>query len=129
MNEEKNLRLQIKSRTGKFNLLSDEESISCNISVFDGNERIMGTNITLDYEENPTIPYVDDAIYLLEQCFKKMFIDTSRKDKEELLSFLKAHKKEIDAGSVFYRQCELIKKIESLSSELEKLSTPPTEEE
>lgn len=84
------MRLEISSRTGRFNLCSNEENVSCHICVYDDeNNKIKYTNLRLDSEENPEIAYVEDAVYLLDECFKRMFIDTSREEKKDLLQFLK----------------------------------------
>lgn len=117
------MRLEISSRTGKFNLLSSDEQVSCHICVWDGNERVLSTNLRLDYEENPSLPRVEDAIYLLEECIGKMFIDTSRVEKEELLKFLKENEEEIDRGTKEYRVGILKKEIEKRQEEIESLST------
>lgn len=117
------MRLTISSRTGKFNLCSDEEQVSCHVAVFDDkNNKIKSTNFRLDYEENPDVAYVEDAIYLLDECFKKMWIDTSRQEKQELLQFLKDNQEEIDKGSKKYRVEMLNKKIANYQEEINRLT-------
>lgn len=117
------MRLEISSRTGRFNLCSNDESVSCHIAVFDDEgKKIKYTNLRIDYEENPKLPSVDDAIYLLDECFKRMFIDTSRKEKEELLSFLKQNQEKIDEGTKLHRIEYLKKQIGKMNEEIEDLS-------
>lgn len=116
------LRLEIRSRTGRFNLCSDEQSVSCHIAVYENDNQTLSTNLTLEYEENPSIAYADDAIYLLEECFKKMWIDTSRDEKKVLLKFIKKHKKELDYGSVQHRIKVLKNEIKTRRNEIKSLS-------
>lgn len=117
------MRLEISSRTGRFNLCSNEENVSCHICVYDDeNNKIKYTNLRLDSEENPGIAYVEDAVYLLDECFKRMFIDTSREEKKDLLQFLKDNEEEIDKGSRKYRIEVLNKKIKKYQDEIGRLS-------
>lgn len=99
----KQLRLEIKSRTGRFNLLGDEVSISYNICVYENDEAIMSTNLTLDHEENPGTAFAENAIYLLEECLEHMFIDTTRDEKKKLLAFIKKNREGLDFGSKQFR--------------------------
>lgn len=117
------MKLKISSRTGRFDLCSYEESVSCNICVYDNeNKRIKSANLSIENEENPEMAYVEDAIYLLEEDFKKMWIDTSRKEKEELLQFLKENEEEIDKGTKLHRIETLNNKITRLQEEIKILS-------
>lgn len=117
------MRLEISSRTGRFNLCSNEESVSCHIAVIDDeNKRILSTNLILENEENPKIAYVEDAVYLLEEDIRKMFIDTSKAEKEELLRFIKENETEIDKGSKKYRINVLNNQIQRYQEEINNLS-------
>ena len=118
-------RLTITSRTGHFNYCDpSEKSISCLITIFEGNDVFMSTSLKLDYEENPTIAYAEDAIYLLEECIKKMWIDTSREKKEEMLKFLKENGEDIDEGSKKYRVEILKSQIKKAREEIKRLTNP-----
>lgn len=114
-------RLEISSRKGHFNLCSTEESISCHIAIYKNDEKFLYTNLTIDYEYNPDIAYAEDAIEILEECFRKMFIDTSMEEKQKLLSFIKSHKKSLDDGSKKYRIRQLEKQIIEKQQEILKL--------
>lgn len=115
------MRLEISSRTGRFNMCSNEESISCNICVYKDDGTRTSTNLTLESEENPKISFVEDAVYLLEDCIKRMWIDTSRGEKEALVKFLKENEDEINKGSKLHRIEVIEKQINSLQKERDNL--------
>ncbi len=120
--KEKTLRLSITSRTGNFNFMNpQEQSVSCHIAVFENDVKKLSTNITINYEENPLVAYSETAIELLEECIKKMFIDTSRKEKEKLLKFIKQNYKEIDRGSILYYLNDLKDKKRKLNLEIKRI--------
>lgn len=116
-------RLTIQTNRGRYNLMSDEESISCRIAIYDNEELIHGTSLTLDYESDWRCPDVSEAIELLEECVKKMFIDTSRSKKEEMIRFLRENEEEIDKGTRKHRIEVLKKKREQIDSEIASLQS------
>lgn len=116
------MRLEYKSRTGKFNFANpSEESVSCHIAIYDNDgNKIKSTNVHPEYEEEGND--VDDAIYLLEESDKKVMYSSYQKEWREMIGFLKEHQEEIEEGNRQYRIQKIKKQIASLNSELDLLT-------
>ena len=116
------MRLEISSRKGKFNWCSDEDEISCHIAVYgDDGVKKYSTNLRTEYMENPELPLVNEAINLLQDCIDRMFVDTSRKKKKELLKFISENEAEIDKGSKEHRVTSLKNEIKKAQDEIVRL--------
>ncbi len=117
------MRLTIRSSTGCFNYCNPkEESVRCHIAILKGGKQIYGTSVTMEYEENPSLPTVDMAMEILEECIKKMWVDTSRGKKEEMLRFLKKHREEINKGTTSHRIKQLKEKKKEIQKEINELN-------
>lgn len=119
---EKNIRLKYSSRTGHFNFANpSEESISCNMSVFDEEgTRIMNTNFKPEYEVEGDD--VAEAIYLLEEADKGVLYSTSQKEWKEMISYLKENQEDIEDGNKKYKIKTIMEKIDRLQAELKSLN-------
>ena len=111
------MRLESKSRTGRFNLCSDEETVSCHIAVYDDeNNKIKSVNIHPEYEEDGND--VENAIYLLEEADRKVLYATNQKEWKEMIGFLKENQEKIEDGNKAYRIIQIKKAIQKLEDEL-----------
>lgn len=116
--------LTIQSRTGHFNWANpSEEYTSTVIALKDSktDKTFLSTSLRTEYDESESVPEVEKAICLLEDCIKKMFIDTSRQEKEKLLALLKENQEKIDEQTILHRIKVLKKEIKQKQNEVKSL--------
>ena len=103
------LSLMYRSREGRFNIMSDEVSIVCDVTVFENGKKLRSLSITVDYEYDGTD--VDEVLWLFDEDRGMHWIDTSRNDKQALRDFISVHRERIEQGNA-------AKEIESLRKEI-----------
>lgn len=107
--------LRYYTRSGRFNLMSNEESLSCHLEITDdlGN-RVISTNISPEYEYEGTD--VEEAIYAVEEDIKSYCFDGARTNKETFINFLKTHQEAIERGNDLKELKDIDKQLEKLKS-------------
>lgn len=113
------LSMRYYSRTGKFNLLSDEISVSCHVAVYEDDKRLLSCNISPEDEYEGTD--VDEAAWLINEDIKSHWIDTASSEKKAVRKFILRHQEEIEMGNGVKRLIEIDKELERLKSEKESL--------
>jgi hypothetical protein len=109
------------TRSGKFNLMSDEESFSCHLQVNDqDNNRVISCNTSPKYELDGTD--VDEAIEEVQRDIDSHWISTATDDKKLFIAFLKRNKGAIRYGTDIKELEKLTKQIASMSERTATLS-------
>lgn len=108
------MNIRIFSRTGHYNLCNpSEETVSTNISIYEGEEKLRSINIETDYEvylddfeAEDVVSVVDD---LIERQIKKIWFSTSEEEWREFWGFMLANEDKITKGQIEYK-IECLKK-------------------
>lgn len=114
------MRLEYKSRYGKFFLGSSEETYSCHVAVYDDeNNKLISTNIRPEYELEGND--IEEIIYEIEEAIKRTW--TTGDTRRECVEFIKEHQDEIALGNLIHELDVLTKDIEKKSERAKDLAT------
>lgn len=113
------LTLSYFTRRGKFNLLSNDESFSCHIAVYENGERLISANTSPEYALDGNEPY--DAMEELKREIASHWISTSEMNNKRLLKFIERYEEKIEYGNDKARLVQIDKQLTSLNDEKERI--------
>lgn len=120
------MRITVNSRVGHFNMLDpQQESISCAIRVYEGDEVIKAISFTPEYpmETNDfdleTI--AEDLATAIEEYQKKLWLSTSRERDLEFAKWLRENGKKVCEDNKKYELEQLIKQRDQLDQRIKNL--------
>lgn len=118
------LSLKASSRWGRYNICDpSKESCSISFSIKGENEKRISVNL-----DRPTIEpedYIDaeDAIYVLEEWIKGIWVSSQKNEVEEFKKFLEDNKEKINEGNKIALIEELKKKRDELDKRIKSLES------
>lgn len=113
------LRISYYSNKGRYNLLSNDESTKCHISIYEGDKRIAGTSIDVEdeYDGND----VDEIVWLIDQDDKTHLVDTARPKKQAVRNFIIRNQARIELGNAKHDIERLNNQINNMVAERDSL--------
>lgn len=114
------LRLSYRSSTGKFNMLGNEVSTLCYVTVFE-DDRIL-SRVSIDVENEYEGDDIDEILWLIDEDKKMHWIDTASEKKQAMRNFISVNREAIERGNSLKEIELLTKEIAQKAERLEYLS-------
>lgn len=113
------LTLKYFTRSGKFDLFSNEESLSCHLEVSENGRRLVSCNTSPEYMYEGRD--CNEALAIIEEDIASHWIDTARDEKRRCMNFITRYQPRIEQGNASLRLQKIDKSIEQLNAERERV--------